>query len=86
MTEFCLGQMGRHIRPFAASRAKMYLCGRHMVETYQRAIVASRFVPDMSLERVLDGLVLRCYTKWPVPTDQILMQLDAEQEKPSGNS
>ena len=36
MTEFCLSDMGRHIRPFAASRSKMYLCARPYVEIYQR--------------------------------------------------
>jgi hypothetical protein len=75
MTEFCLSPAGRHIRPFAASRAKMYLCGRHMVETYQRCVIASGLLTDMSLERVLDGAVLRCFTKWPTPVDQLLTQL-----------
>ena len=54
MTEFCLSDMGRHIRPFAASRSKMYLCARPYVEIYQRCIVASGHIDNMSLERVLD--------------------------------
>ena len=77
MAEFCLSPEGRHIRPFAASRAKMYLCARHMVRTYQRCIVTSGLISDMSLERVLDGSVLRCFTNWPVPAGALLAQLDA---------
>jgi Methyltransferase domain len=62
MTEFCLSPRGRHIRPFASSREKMYLCGRHMVKAYQRLIVASELIKNMSFELVLDGAVLRCFS------------------------
>jgi hypothetical protein len=77
MTEFCLSDMGRHIRPFAASRSKMYLCARPYVEIYQRCIVASGYIDNMSLERVLDVSVLRCYTHFPVPREELLRVLSA---------
>jgi len=77
MTEFCLSDMGRHIRPFAASRSKMYLCARPYVEIYQRCIVASGHIDNMSLERVLDVSVLRCYTHFPVPREELLRVLNA---------
>jgi len=77
MTEFCLSDMGRHIRPFAASRSKMYLCARPYVEVYQRCIVASGYIDNMSLERVLDVSVLRCYTHFPVPREELLWVLSA---------
>lgn len=77
MTEFCLSEMGRHIRPFSASRSKMYLCARPLVEVYQRCIVASRHIDNLSFERVLDGSVLRCFTHYPVPHDDLLRVLDA---------
>jgi hypothetical protein len=77
MTEFCLSDMGRHIRPFAASRSKMYLCARPYVEIYQRCIVASGYIDNMSLERVLDVSVLRCYTHFPAPREELLRVLSA---------
>jgi Methyltransferase domain len=77
MTEFCLSDMGHHIRPFAASRSKMYLCARPLVEVYQRCIVASDLIDNMSLERVLDVSVLRCYTHFPAPREELLRVLSA---------
>jgi hypothetical protein len=77
MTEFCLSDMGRHIRPFAASRSKMYLCARPLVEIFQRCIVASGYIDNLSLERVLDVSVLRCYTHFPVPREELLRVLSA---------
>jgi len=76
MTEFCLSDIGWHIRPFAATRSKMYLCARSHVEIYQRCIVASGIIENMSLERVLDVSVLRCYTRWPTPREKLLRILD----------
>ena len=75
MTEFCLSDMGRHIRPFAASRSKMYLCARPYVEIYQHCIVTSGYIENLSLERVLDVSVLRCYTHFPVPREELLRVL-----------
>jgi hypothetical protein len=77
MTEFCLSEMGRHIRPFAATRSKMYLCSRPFVEMYQRCIVVSGIINNMSLERVLDVSVLRCYTNFPAPREDLLRILSA---------
>jgi hypothetical protein len=77
MTEFCLSEMGWHIRPFAASRSKMYLCARPYVEIYQRCIVASGYIENLSFERVLDVSVLRCYTQFPVPREELLRSLNS---------
>lgn len=48
-----------------------------LVEVYQRCIVASRHIDNLSFERVLDGSVLRCFTHYPVPHDDLLRVLDA---------
>jgi Methyltransferase domain len=82
MAEFCLSDMGRHIRPFAASKSKMYLCARPYVEIYQRCIVASGYIDNLSFERVLDVSVLRCYTNFPVPRENLLRILDAGDTAP----
>jgi hypothetical protein len=77
MTEFCLSDMGRHIRPFAASRSKMYLCARPYVELYQRCIVASAHIQNMNFEHVLDVSVLCCFSRFPLPTEELLRVLNA---------
>jgi len=55
----------------------MYLCARPYVEIYQRCIVASGHIDNMSLERVLDVSVLRCFTHFPVPREELLRVLSA---------
>jgi hypothetical protein len=60
----------------------MYLCARPYVEIYQRCIVASGHIDNLSFERVLDVSVLRCYTNFPVPRENLLRILDAGDTAP----
>jgi hypothetical protein len=75
MSEFCLSEAGSGFRPFISTRSKMYLCRREWVEFYQTWIVKSGLIPNLSLEGVFDGVIVRCFSTQAERHDEMLGRL-----------
>lgn len=75
MSEFCLSDAGQGFRPFISTRSKMYLCRREWVKFYQTWFVKSGLIQSLSLEGVLDGMIVRCFSGEAEPHEEVLARL-----------
>jgi hypothetical protein len=75
-TEFMLSPEGRHLRPFAGTYSKIYLCDRAWLPFYQRWIYRSEAYPTMSLYNILDVEMLLCFANEPWSDDRLKATFD----------
>jgi hypothetical protein len=75
-TEFMLSPEGQHLRPFAGTHYKLYLCDRTWLPFYQRWLYRFGVIPKMSMYNILDVEMLLCFSDEPWNPEQLKATFD----------
>jgi hypothetical protein len=75
-TEYMLSQKGWHLRPFAGTYHKLYLCDRAWLPFYQRRFYQSGAFPTLSMYNILDVRMLLCFSDEPWSEEQLKTTFD----------
>ncbi|WP_158046529.1 class I SAM-dependent methyltransferase [Skermanella pratensis] len=75
-TEFMLSPEGQHLRPFAGTHYKLYLCDRLWLKFYQKWIYRSKVIPTLSLYNILDVDMLVCFSDEPWSDERLKAAFD----------